>query len=134
MTEPQPTVHPIDARVQQIAALLPFPVQLDATWAEHSSCRSTSDSVGEWTTHTTPQESTPTTPAGGSTSKAENAPTSPTWDSTPTHQRSPTGSPPPLSDSSAPPPAAPTTHEKREPPAQRLWKLPRVPALGSVSG
>ncbi|SDG78902.1 hypothetical protein [Microbacterium pygmaeum] len=30
MTEPQPTVHPIDARVQQIAALLPFPVQLDA--------------------------------------------------------------------------------------------------------
>lgn len=30
MTEPQPTVHPIDARVQQVAALLPFPVQLDA--------------------------------------------------------------------------------------------------------
>lgn len=30
MTEPQPTVHAIDARMQQVAALLPFPVQLDA--------------------------------------------------------------------------------------------------------
>lgn len=30
MTEPQPTVHAVDAHVQQVAALLPFPVQLDA--------------------------------------------------------------------------------------------------------
>lgn len=30
MTEPQPTVHDVDAHVQQVAVLLPFPVRLDA--------------------------------------------------------------------------------------------------------